>query len=82
MIDKFDTSGMGYADADDRITDTAYREEDSEIESGLRPHALDEYVGQEKEKEWEAGFPAGASGDSHLRCLVGDQQYGEQRDPE
>ena len=42
---------MGYADADERITDTAYREEDSEIESGLRPHALDEYVGQEKAKE-------------------------------
>jgi Holliday junction DNA helicase RuvB len=42
---------MGGNDFDERLTDTSYREEDSEIESGLRPHALDEYVGQEKAKE-------------------------------
>ena len=35
----------------ERLTDTAYREEDAEIESGLRPHALGEYVGQERAKE-------------------------------
>ena len=52
MIDRFDTSGMIPGDDfDERITDTSYREEDSEIENGLRPHALDEYVGQEKAKE-------------------------------
>ncbi|MBQ8404966.1 MAG: Holliday junction branch migration DNA helicase RuvB [Clostridia bacterium] len=51
MIDKFDTSDYGVAESTERITATSYREEDSEIENGLRPHALDEYVGQEKAKE-------------------------------
>jgi Holliday junction DNA helicase RuvB len=51
MIDKFDTSNIGEMDSDERLIATSYREEDSEIESGLRPHALDEYVGQEKAKE-------------------------------
>ena len=52
MIDRFDTSAvMGGDDFDERLTDTSYREEDGEIESGLRPHALDEYVGQERAKE-------------------------------
>lgn len=36
---------------EERIIGTSYREEDSEIENGLRPRALDEYVGQEKAKE-------------------------------
>ena len=51
MIDKFDTSGMDGIENEERIIGTSYREEDSEIENGLRPRALDEYVGQEKAKE-------------------------------
>ncbi len=51
MIDKFDTSGASSYDGDERIIAASYREEDNDIESGLRPHALDEYVGQEKAKE-------------------------------
>jgi Holliday junction DNA helicase RuvB len=51
MIDKFDTSDYGALGKSERITETSYREEDREIENGLRPHALDEYVGQTKAKE-------------------------------
>ncbi len=51
MIDRFDTSSYGASENEERITATSYREEDSEIENGLRPHALDEYIGQEKAKE-------------------------------
>ncbi len=51
MIDRFDTAAYGEAASDDRIMATSYREEDSEIENGLRPHALDEYIGQERAKE-------------------------------
>ena len=49
MIDKFETGNV--AENEERIIATSYREEDSEIENGLRPHMLDEYVGQEKAKE-------------------------------
>ena len=51
MIDRFDTSDYSSAESGERIIGTSYREEDSEIENGLRPHALDEYIGQEKAKE-------------------------------
>ncbi|MBQ8862148.1 MAG: Holliday junction branch migration DNA helicase RuvB [Clostridia bacterium] len=51
MIDRFDTSDYNSAESGERIIGTSYREEDSEIENGLRPHALDEYIGQEKAKE-------------------------------
>lgn len=36
---------------EDRILETAYTAEDSETEFSLRPHTLDEYIGQEKAKE-------------------------------
>lgn len=36
---------------DDRILETAYTAEDSETEFSLRPHTLNEYIGQEKAKE-------------------------------
>ena len=51
MIDKFDTSAAGSAETDERILAASLREEDSEIDTGLRPKTLDEYVGQEKAKE-------------------------------
>ena len=51
MIDKFDTSAVGSAETDERILAASLREEDSEIDTGLRPKTLDEYVGQEKAKE-------------------------------
>ena len=38
-------------DYESRVVDRQAREEDSEIDSGLRPKALDEYIGQEKAKE-------------------------------
>ena len=49
MIDKFETGNV--VDNEERIIAMSYREEDSEIENGLRPRMLDEYVGQEKAKE-------------------------------
>ena len=49
MIDKFETGNV--IDNEERIIAMSYREEDSEIENGLRPRMLDEYVGQEKAKE-------------------------------
>ncbi|MGN1094786.1 MAG: AAA family ATPase, partial [Eubacteriales bacterium] len=36
---------------DERIVAASCREEDGEIENGLRPRMLDEYIGQEKAKE-------------------------------
>lgn len=38
-------------DDNERIITSDFTEEDSEIEPGLRPHRLDEYIGQEKAKE-------------------------------
>ncbi len=38
-------------DYESRIVDRTVREEDSEIDGGLRPKALGEYIGQEKAKE-------------------------------
>ena len=38
-------------DYESRVVDRQVREEDSEIDSGLRPKSLDEYIGQEKAKE-------------------------------
>lgn len=38
-------------DFENRIVETSYTEEDSETELSLRPHAFDEYIGQEKAKE-------------------------------
>ena len=37
-------------DGEDRVITTAQREEDQEIDAGLRPTILDDYVGQEKAK--------------------------------
>ena len=37
-------------DDNERIITSDFTEEDSEIETGLRPHRLDEYIGQEKIK--------------------------------
>ena len=51
MIDKFETPDVEYIDRGEHLTSTSYREEDSEIESGLRPRSLCDYVGQEKAKE-------------------------------
>ncbi len=36
---------------DGRMVDTEYTPEDTDTELSLRPHALDEYIGQEKNKE-------------------------------
>ena len=49
MIKKFETVYDG-AD-DDRIVDAGAITEDADIDVGLRPQTLDEYVGQEKAKE-------------------------------
>ena len=38
-------------DFEHRIVDTSYTEEDADNEITLRPHAFDEYIGQEKAKE-------------------------------
>ena len=38
-------------DLENRIISTSYTPDDSDIEKSLRPHSLDEYVGQEKAKE-------------------------------
>jgi len=38
-------------DYESRIVDRTHREEDSEVDGGLRPKALGEYIGQEKAKE-------------------------------
>lgn len=38
-------------DFENRIVETSYSEEDAENEVSLRPHAFDEYIGQEKAKE-------------------------------
>lgn len=38
-------------DIETRIVNAGYSDEDGDIESGLRPKTLDEYVGQEKAKE-------------------------------
>ena len=38
-------------DFEDRIMSTEYSSSDAETEVGLRPQALDEYIGQEKAKE-------------------------------
>lgn len=38
-------------DFENRIVETSYTEEDAETEVSLRPHTLDEYIGQEKAKE-------------------------------
>ena len=41
----------GEFDFENRIISSSYSEEDYENENSLRPHALDEYIGQEKVKE-------------------------------
>lgn len=38
-------------DFENRIVETSYTEEDAETELSLRPHTLEEYIGQEKAKE-------------------------------
>ena len=38
-------------DDNERIITSDYIEEDAEIETGLRPHRLEEYIGQERVKE-------------------------------
>lgn len=49
MIKRFETAYDGAED--DRIVDGGAITEDSDIDVGLRPQTLDEYVGQEKAKE-------------------------------
>lgn len=49
MIKRFETAYDGAED--DRIVDAGAITEDSDIDVGLRPQTLDEYVGQEKAKE-------------------------------
>ncbi len=51
MIDKFETPKSDGTELDERILSASYSEEDSVIESGLRPKLLNEYIGQEKAKE-------------------------------
>ena len=56
MIKKFDTQENVLPDDDDfsfaeRLMQTEERDEDREIDVGLRPQTLDEYIGQEKAKE-------------------------------
>ncbi len=50
MIKKIDTVYDSVAD-DERVMDTGAITEDMDIDVGLRPQTLDEYVGQEKAKE-------------------------------
>ena len=50
MIKKIETD-FSPEYAEQRIVDTGSHSEDSDIEIGLRPQTLDEYVGQEKAKE-------------------------------
>ncbi len=50
MIKKIDTVYDSVAD-DERVMDTGAIAEDMDIDVGLRPQTLDEYVGQEKAKE-------------------------------
>lgn len=50
MIKKFETVYDGGAD-DERVMDTSAISEDADLDVGLRPQTLDEYIGQEKAKE-------------------------------
>ena len=50
MIKKIETD-FSPEYAEQRIVDTSSHSDDSDIEIGLRPQSLDEYVGQEKAKE-------------------------------
>ena len=51
MINKFESRYTDDYVEDDRIVDAAAHDEDSELDFGLRPQTLEEYVGQEKAKE-------------------------------
>ena len=51
MIKKIETDLSAAEYAEQRIVDTSSHSDDSDIEIGLRPQSLDEYVGQEKAKE-------------------------------
>ena len=51
MIKKIETDFSAAEYAEQRIVDTGSHSDDSDIEIGLRPQTLDEYVGQEKAKE-------------------------------
>lgn len=51
MINKFESRYTDDYVDDDRIVDAAAHDEDSELDFGLRPQTLEEYVGQEKAKE-------------------------------
>ena len=51
-MDYTDDSGYGYLEnVENRMVDTEYTSDDTETEFSLRPHSLDEYIGQEKNKE-------------------------------
>ena len=49
MIKKIETDFPFDAEAEERIVDVSSHAQDSDIEIGLRPQTLDEYVGQEKD---------------------------------
>ena len=51
MINKFESQHEDDSLADDRLIGAAARDEDAELDLGLRPQTLEEYVGQEKAKE-------------------------------
>ena len=56
MIKKFETPNVknendDFSFVDERLLQASESEEDREVEIGLRPQSLDEYVGQEKAKE-------------------------------
>ena len=51
MINKFESQHEDDSLADDRLIGAAARDEDAELDFGLRPQTLEEYVGQEKAKE-------------------------------
>ena len=51
MINKFESRNQDDYTEDDRLVNASARDEDTELDFGLRPQTLDEYVGQEKAKE-------------------------------
>ncbi len=51
MINKFESQHEDDSLADDRLIGATARDEDAELDFGLRPQILEEYVGQEKAKE-------------------------------
>ena len=84
MINKFESQHEDDSLADDRLIGAAARDEDAELDFGLRPQTLEEYVGQEKAKESlkiyiEAAKMRGEALDHVL--LYGPPGLGRQRFP-